>query len=131
MTVDQGSVLTDNGRKEDNVIIVPGGFQSVQSPPVSGQIRAAAVLAQQVAKKKKSKKAKGSDDDEDDSESDSDSDRDEDEDDREEEIVETKPSKKSQKKKASKAKKQKAAFSGDVSAMRDEVGNLDWSDEEA
>jgi nucleolar complex protein 2 len=131
MTVDQGSVLTDSGRKEDGVIIVPGGFHGVQSPG-NGQIRAVTVLAQkQLAKKKKTK---GGDDSDDDSESNSDSDRDEEENSEEEEKVIEKPSKKAQKKKGGKSNKKKAALSevsGDVSVMRDEIGNLDWSDEEA
>jgi nucleolar complex protein 2 len=131
MTVDQGYVLTDTGRDENDVIVVPGGFHNVQSP-LTGQMRAAAELAHKQAAASKKKKKQG---DEDSDSDDSDASDSEDMSESEEEAEEV-PRGKSSKKKATNGAKAKGAkkgashSSGDVSVMRDEVGALDWSDEE-
>lgn len=121
MTVDQGSVLTDTGRDENDVIVVPGGFQNVQSP-VTGKIRAATELAHKQSLKQKKKAMKDEDSDESDSDEISESEN--------EEVEPSKLSKKKTTKGAKQSKKSHSASSGDVSILKDDVRALDWSDDE-
>jgi nucleolar complex protein 2 len=135
MTVDQGSVLTDGlrGRDENDVIVVPGGFHQSSSIPMTGQIRAATELAQNQSSKKKMKPKKDADGS---SDSGSDSEEMSQSEDEEVEVGRSKSSLASSKQKAATkgAKNGKRSHSTssshDVSAMRDEVGALDWSDDE-